>query len=254
MMNVQVIRPAAETSLVYHSIGTGPAVIVLPSIGRGAAEMEPFAQALADGGVRVLLVEPRGIGGSTGPESYTLHDLAADIAGLIDAAGSGPAVLAGHAFGNWVARMTATLYPQKICGVVLLAAAARDWPRSIIADIELCSDGSFFAKGNDPAPWLDGWHPDVLNRQKNAGAAVDQTVWWAAGSAPILDVQADEDPFRPPSTADELSHSLPGRVETVRISGASHALPVERPAETAAAILHWLSAKGIAETRTPTTR
>jgi pimeloyl-ACP methyl ester carboxylesterase len=261
MMNIQVIRPAAGISLVYHSTGSGPVVIVLPSIGRGAAEMQPFAQALADGGVRVLLVEPRGIGGSIGPESYTLHDLAADIAGLIDATGTGPAILAGHAFGNWVARMTATLYPEKILGVVLLAAAAREWPRSIVSDIELCSDGTrddrerlaalqrvFFAKGNDPAAWLQGWHPDVLDRQKKAGAAVDQTEWWAAGRAPILDIQADEDPFRPLESADELCSALPGRVETLRIPGASHALPVERPSETAVAILRWLAAKGIAAT------
>jgi hypothetical protein len=41
---------------------------------------------------------------------------------------------------------------------------------------------------------------------------------------------------------------LPGRVETLRIPGASHALPVERPSETAVAILRWLAAKGIAAT------
>jgi hypothetical protein len=37
------------------------------------------------------------------------HDLAGDVAAAIEHAGGGPAVVPGHAFGNWVARCSAPL-------------------------------------------------------------------------------------------------------------------------------------------------
>ncbi|MCO6188421.1 alpha/beta fold hydrolase [Rhizobium sp. L1K21] len=259
-MNTETIILNDNVRLVCYSGGHGPLVVVLPSIGRGVNELCPFAEALVGGGMRVILPEPRGIAGSLGPSDFTLYDLADDIAAVIDVAGGTPAIIAGHAFGNWVARMTATRHPQKVCGIVLLAAAARNWPRSIASDIELCSNYQhsreerlaalqrvFFAGGNDPQAWLDGWHGDLLARQRDAAAKVAQSVWWTSGIAPILDLQAAEDPLRPQETADELFLELPDRVTVKRIPGASHALPFERPKEAARAVLDWLSAGDIPE-------
>ena len=53
---------------------------------------------------------------------HTLADLAGDVAAVLHHLDRGPAVLLGHAFGNRVMRMTATLWPDLVCGVVLLAA------------------------------------------------------------------------------------------------------------------------------------
>ena len=58
----------------------------------------------------------------------TLHDFARDMAALIRHEGGGPAVMVGHAFGNWVARMTAVDYPDLVRGVVIVAAAAKAYP------------------------------------------------------------------------------------------------------------------------------
>ena len=45
-------------------------------------------------------------------DGVSLHDFARDIANVIDALGGGSAVVVGHAYGNWVARMTAVDYPS----------------------------------------------------------------------------------------------------------------------------------------------
>ncbi len=247
----RAIQVDARTRIVVTEVGNGPAIVILPSIGRGAAEMGDLAEALASRGYKVLLPEPRGIGGSIGPDDFTLRDLADDVAASID--GLGPAIVAGHAFGNWVARMTAARHAGKVAGVVLLAAAARNWPRELAGHVEASADANlprdvrlaslrraFFADGNDAVPWLDGWHLDVLHRQRRCIDTVPVEEWRAAGICPILDLQGSEDPFRPEPSREELTDEFPGRAERVTIAAASHALPVEQPDRCGEAIAEWI--------------
>ena len=53
---------------------------------------------------------------------------------------------------------------------------------------------AFFAPGNDPRAWLDGWHPEVLAAQRLAGDRTSREADFAAGQAPILYLQPDHDP------------------------------------------------------------
>jgi pimeloyl-ACP methyl ester carboxylesterase len=45
-------------------------------------------------------------------QGLTLHDFARDIAAVIEHERSGPAIVAGHAYGHFVARMTAVDFPN----------------------------------------------------------------------------------------------------------------------------------------------
>lgn len=91
----------------------GPLVVLLPSLGRGAEDMAELAEPLAERGLRTLCPEPRGNRGSTGPlEGKTLHDWAGDIAAVIEHESAGPAILIGHAHGNWIARTVASDFPH----------------------------------------------------------------------------------------------------------------------------------------------
>ena len=91
------------------------AIVMLPSLGRGAADFDLIAKRLAEAGFRVLRPEPRGIGLSTGPwQGVKLEDLAADIAAVIEHDNNGQAFVVGHAFGNRVARMLATARPELV--------------------------------------------------------------------------------------------------------------------------------------------
>ncbi|HWJ35909.1 MAG TPA: alpha/beta fold hydrolase, partial [Steroidobacteraceae bacterium] len=89
--------------------GDGPTIVMLPGQGFGPSSLEPLAERLLMAGFRVVLPEPRGYGESVGPlDGVTLRDLGADVARAIESGGGGPVVLAGHAFGNRVARLLAS--------------------------------------------------------------------------------------------------------------------------------------------------
>jgi pimeloyl-ACP methyl ester carboxylesterase len=78
------------------------------------------------------------------------------------------------------------------------------------------------------------------------GAARDATpvdTYFAAGRAPVLDMQAEDDPVAPRRFAGVLKSALGNRVTIVVIPQASHALAPEQPAAMADAIATF--AKGL---------
>src|SRR5712692_6456219 len=65
--------------------GSGPLIVLLPSLGRDSEEFDPVAAQVAAAGFRVLRPQPRGYGRSTGPmQNITLHDFARDTAAVIE--------------------------------------------------------------------------------------------------------------------------------------------------------------------------
>jgi pimeloyl-ACP methyl ester carboxylesterase len=238
--------------------GSGPGIVLLPSLGRGGEDFDVVAPRLAAAGFRVLRPEPRGIGRSAGPaEGLTLYDLAADVAVAIEGAEGGspsPAIVAGHAFGNWVARALSATRPEMVRAVVLLAASiGTDLDPGIRASI----DGSFdpalpeeerlrhlrrgyFAPGNDARVWLPGWHPAVARMQRAATAATRDRTWQrVAERVPVLYVAAAEDAIAPPPTIGRLRQELGPQVSLTGIPRAGHALLPEQPEATVEAIIRF---------------
>jgi pimeloyl-ACP methyl ester carboxylesterase len=238
----------------YHAQGRGPLVVLLPSLGRGAEDFAVIRPQLAHA-ARVITPQPRGIGGSSGPMTgVTLHDYARDIAAVIENEGGAPALIAGHAFGNFVARTTATDRPDLVRGVALLGAT-HVWPvppdvrESIMKSSDLSLPEpermkhlkhAFFAPSSDPTVWLAGWHPEVKKAQRIATDATPQAEWWQAGSAPILDVQPENDVMIPPESRSRYRDELGERVSIVRIPNAGHALLPEQPDAVAQALLRFV--------------
>ncbi|MDN3565449.1 alpha/beta hydrolase [Paeniroseomonas aquatica] len=240
--------------IAYRVEGEGPPVLLLASLGRGAEDFDEVAPRIAAAGFQVVRPDPRGIGCSVGPmEGLTLYDLAADAAAaLVDAAGEAPAIVAGHAFGNWVARALAVSRPALVRGVVLLAASVTT---EMPADVRASIDGSFdpalseaerlghlrrgyFAPGHDARVWLGGWHPSVAAMQRAATAATpDQTWRRVAERVPTLYVSAAQDTIAPPPSLEALRAALGPQVTMVSIAEAGHALLPEQPAATAAAVI-----------------
>ena len=234
--------------------GQGPLVVMLPSRGRDSEDYDEVAEAIAAGGFRVLRPQPRGIGASRGPmQGVTLHDFARDIAAVIEGQRAGPAVIVGHAYGNWVARMTAVDFPHLVRGIVLAAAAAKTYPSELSDYVSKCADMSlpeaerlkylklaFFAPGNDPTAWLKGWHEEASQSQRLAAQNTKQQEWWSAGNVPLFDLQAGQDPFKTPAQRDELKTEFGDRVTIAVIENASHALLPEQPQAVADAITSWI--------------
>ena len=167
--------------------------------------------------------------------------------------------MVGHAFGNWVARMTAVDYPDLVRGVVIVAAAAKAYPSGFEGAKELseavrkAGDGklpdeerlkylrkAFFASGNDPSVWLSGWYHEVDEMQFTAGRATKQSEWWSAGNVPLLDLQAADDPFKPRAMMNEIRDEFGERATIMVIPNASHALIPEQPAAVIEAIVAWI--------------
>ena len=243
----------ADVTIDVITEGSGPVVILLPSRGRDSEDYDDVANGIAAQGFRVLRPQPRGIGKSTGAmRGVTLHDFGNDIAAVIRQYG-GPAVIVGHAYGNWVARTAATDHPELVRGVVIAAAAAKTYPGELSVAVTKSGDmtlpkeerlkylrGTFFLPGHDASVWLDGWHAEASESQRLAGLATKQSDWWAAGKVPLLDLQAGNDPFHPIERMNELKDELGDRVTVMVIPDASHALLPEQPKAVVDAIVAWI--------------
>jgi pimeloyl-ACP methyl ester carboxylesterase len=86
---------------------------------------------LAAAGYHVLAPDQRGYGGSSRPaavEAYDIHQLTADLVGLLDDVGAQRAVWIGHDWGAAVAWNAPLLHPDRVAAVAALSVPAT--PRS----------------------------------------------------------------------------------------------------------------------------
>lgn len=242
-----------EVVLCGRTIGStdGTPVVMLASLGRPGNDFDDVATALAGAGYRITLPEPRGIGGSEGPmEGLTLHDLAEDVAAIIENETTAPVTLAGHAFGNRLARTTAADHPAYVSRLVLLACGGLiEIPEKALKALVGCFDEKlspqdhiecvrygFFAAGNDPEIWRDGWYPPVMLMQSSAVRRTPVEDWWEAGGQNMLVVQATEDAIALPANAHDLKTRLGERVTLVELPNAGHAMLPEQPEKIVQAI------------------
>ncbi|MBI3438623.1 MAG: alpha/beta fold hydrolase [Proteobacteria bacterium] len=245
---------AGEARLDVFVMGTGAPVVFIPSLARGVEDFHDLAGALAANGRTAALPQARGIGRSTGPAPGSLADLADDVAAVIDAVG-GTADVIGHAFGQRVARMLAARHPAKVRSLVLLACGGHaEMPADVRANLVtslsqgIADDDArleamrrvFFAKGNDANVWLDGWTPAVAPLQSAATRASDVAEWWGGGEAPMLIVQAAEDPIAPVAASEALKAEAGARATLVTLPHASHAILPEQPEAVVAVVQAYL--------------
>ncbi|HEY6474490.1 MAG TPA: alpha/beta hydrolase [Acidimicrobiales bacterium] len=248
--------------LEVHVDGAGPAVALIASLGRGAEDFADLSANLAAAGFCALALEPRGVGASESPlEDVTMADLGDDVAAVIRALADGPATVAGHAFGNRVARMVATTHADLVESVALLACGGLVPPTpEVTAAMVSVFDArldplarldavarAFFAPGHDPSPWEGGWYPATAAAQAAATAGTPVEDWWTAGSAEVLVLQPAADVVAVPENATRLVEQLGERARLVTIPDAGHALLPEQPVAVADAMLDWLGRR-----RTPT--
>jgi pimeloyl-ACP methyl ester carboxylesterase len=236
------VGPASLECTLY---GSGETLVLLANAGCSTSYFDPLAQRLASTELQTLAINMRGVGRSRGPlEGVTLHHLAADVAGVIEALGCTPAHILGHAFGNRVARCLAADHPALVSSVILLAAGGLIAPPTSL--------GSAFRNARDRkmtgtdcvtvlgARWLSrASDPRVLSLVECwpmlhlAHLATSQPIqleeWWSAGSAPLLVIQGLDDEAAPPGNGHALRDQLGERVTLVDIPRAGHFLVLEQP-------------------------
>ena len=238
--------------------GEGPLVVMIPSLGRGAEDFDRLSGAVARAGYQAVSPQPRGIGRTQMPlDGMSMADLASDIAQIVSVMSSEKAVLIGHAMGNRIARVTATNYPDNIDSVILLACGGLV-PMSLEAnkallgvfDVEASPSEhiehvrkAFFADGNDPKVWSDGWNEVVADFQLHAVRNIDVSDWWTAGSCPVLVVQPEEDVIAVPENAYRIVAELGNRATLELVPQAGHALLPEQPEILEEIVLRWLTGR-----------
>jgi pimeloyl-ACP methyl ester carboxylesterase len=239
--------------LEVHIQGHGHTVVLLPSLGRGQEDFDGIAPTLLDAGLRLVRPEPRGIGHSAPlRDGATLFDMARDVIAAMEDAGVSTALVAGHAAGNWVARITAHLRPDLVRGVAMLAAVTGT---TVQPDISAAIAGSFdtslpddvrlghlqrgyFAPGHDARVWLAGWHTEVARAQRRAREATTDTSWLrVADHKPLLYLAAAQDAIAAPPSEAELKTTLGPMAQRVVVERAGHALLPEQPAAVAQALI-----------------
>ncbi|HVI99749.1 MAG TPA: alpha/beta hydrolase [Sphingomonas sp.] len=182
-------RPA----LAYHlTEGTGPTVIFLPGYasdmtGSKALALEAWAKAR---GQAYLRFDYAGCGQSEGDfAEQTLAGWRDDTLAMIDQAVSGPVVLAGSSMGGWIMLLAALARPDRVKGLVGIAAAPdfTDWGYTMDEKMTILNAGRL----EQPSPYSDQptlttrafWSSGEANRLMHDEIAIDVPVRLIHGQA-----------------------------------------------------------------------
>ena len=115
---------AAPVALKTTELGQGPTIVLVHELGSGRMSWMPVARRLI-ARHRVVMVDLPGHGESPMPEGFTLQ-AAADALDLVMARQKPDStMLVGHGVGGVVALLEAKAHPERMKGLVVIAAAAR---------------------------------------------------------------------------------------------------------------------------------
>jgi pimeloyl-ACP methyl ester carboxylesterase len=224
--------------------------VLLANGGCSTSYLERFGEHLASS-AQIIAINMRGVSGSRGPlDNATLHDLASDVAGVLETLQCGPAHILGHAFGNRIARCLAADHPAIVRSVILVAAggligpstplgsAFRDAPQSMLTGPECVALGArWLSPASDPSilASVECW-PMVHLAHLATSQRVRLDEWWTGGSAPLLVIQGLDDEAAPPANGHALRDQLGSRVQLLDIPRAGHFVILEQPDAVIAAV------------------
>jgi 3-oxoadipate enol-lactonase/4-carboxymuconolactone decarboxylase len=238
--------------------GAAP-LLMLHSLGTTASVWDAQAEALSSS-FRVIRPDMRGHGLTTctnGP--YSMAQLAADVAGVMDALGIAAAHVAGISIGGMIAQALAAADPARVKTLMLVdtamaippaeswisrAATVRAEGVAVLADAVMAR---WVTPGFMEAPAAAGLRAMLLRTPgegyagaAEAIAAADLTAGTSALTLPTLVVVGDQDAATPVTAAQALHAIIPGSTLTI-IEGGAHIPTVEKPAEVTAAIRAFLT-------------
>lgn len=243
------------SAIAVDDTGEGSVVVLLHTGTGDRTEWDLVAERL--GGWRIVRFDLRGFGET--PVGATAFSYGDDVLAVMDALGIGAATLAGGSFGGLVALEAATIAPERLTRLVLLAPSLDDHDWSPEEQTFYAAEEAALAAGDleqatrlNVALWAGRLDPALQARvaatQRRALQLQSHAEAQARDPDPpvgnrlsrltmptrILVGDADLPDF--PAIAERLARELPDARLDV-LPGAGHLLALERPDAVAAAIL-----------------
>ena len=203
----------------------------------------------------LIIPDLRGMGQSDAVnKTYTVDDLASDIAGLLDHLKIQKAFIAGHSMGGYVALAFARAYPNRVRGLGMISSQVlADSPErkqgryQTAKDVEekgigVVVDSMTTKLSADPR--IQSFVRDVMQRQKPTGVIGsleamadrdDSSDLFKSFKFPVVIVHGDADALIPVERGREMKAALP-TAHYAELKGASHMPMMEKPQAVSEAI------------------
>ncbi|AZP18696.1 alpha/beta fold hydrolase [Streptomyces aquilus] len=246
-----------------------PVVMLAGTGGPGRIWRSHQVPALRAAGHRVITLDNRGIP-PTGPSvvGFTLADMTADVAALIERLGAGPCRVVGHSLGGLIAQELVLARPDLVSRAVLMASCGR--ADALIAamsaaDIELADSGvkmppsvtAYQQALQNLSPrtlnyedglrdWLGIFElsapdPSTIRAQLGLEVIPNRLPYYRRISRPCLVIGFQDDLVVRPHLSRELARAIPGARYT-EIPGCGHYGYLERPDAVNDALIDFLAA------------
>ncbi len=240
--------------LSYQDYGDGSPILLLTGTGASGSVWDLHqVPALCAAGFRVITMDNRGVDGTTG---FTIDDLVADVAALIEHLDIAPCRVVGTSMGSYMAQELALARPELLDSVVLMAACGRS---SLVQQMLAEGEAELIEQGIElppayraavralhnlgPATLADddlaGDWLDLLAASEKSGPGVraqlllsalpDRREAYGAIKVPCHVVSFEHDLVASPAAGRELAAAIPGATHRT-IPGCGHFGYLEAPA------------------------
>jgi pimeloyl-ACP methyl ester carboxylesterase len=259
------IRRINRINLSFEEHGTGDPVVLIPGTGaRGSVFRAHQVPALVGAGFRAITLDNRGVPPTDRcEEGFTLQDLVADTAGLIEAVAGGPCRVVGFSMGAVVLQELLLARPGLVSQAVLIATRGRTDALSAAntaAELEVLDTGVKLPSRYEAAVrvyqgfsrrtrrdeqavrnWLDLFEMSLENSspsrsQLELDQIPDRLADYRRITTDTLVVAFDEDVLTPPHLCREVADAIPGSAYR-EIAGCGHFGYVEEPDAVNSAII-----------------
>jgi len=164
--------------------GAGPLVLLLHGFPETSYSWRHQLTALAEAGYHAVAPDQRGYPGTEKPAAvrdYTIHHLAGDAVGLVNALGVPDAVVVGHDWGSLVAAAVAQWRPDLVRGVAALSVPFQQRGNVKPLDSARAAYGDNFYQ-------LYFQEPGVAERELEGETAevLRKILYWYSGNAPVV--------------------------------------------------------------------
>jgi 3-oxoadipate enol-lactonase len=258
-----------DLEIAYDINGQGEPLVLIGGFGMVKEMWAAQVQGLS-GKFRVIAFDNRGIGESTVTEpGFTIADMAADVAGLMDALGIDRAHIFGVSMGGLISQTLALDHSSRVRKVVLGCTshggrhAVAPEPE-VMALLATLGDPSVppeeAIRKRLPVMFSDAYmqtQQDAIEEYVKLSLQYQPTLKGAQGqmqalsffnvkrrlgeiTCPVLVITGDQDRMMPPENAKLLAEGIPG-AELYVVKGAGHGFFQENPEETNRAVAAFLS-------------